>query len=212
MRKKQNKKKVEEGKPVEVKVVEENATRLRVSDIALSTDYEKELEVKLVQHEIECRKPSDQEFFRASPLPEHSWRVLGLKDKQDVGREYVISAGIRDAVLKEFPLLLRKLQLTVVQTLVGQRLLCPVPLGEDKRGQSYSSHRAAFDQAKTKWTRMAHTGFRYNITTCENDRTVDWKAFPSPEEILTQALADHLIETLDHPVLEKLRGKVSDDE
>jgi hypothetical protein len=50
---------------------------------------------------------------------------------------------------------------------------------------------------------------KYDVTTIDNLKAVIWESFPPMTDMLRQALADgRLIDSLDHPVLRKLRGDI----
>jgi hypothetical protein len=53
---------------------------------------------------------------------------------------------------------------------------------------------------------MAPGRGQYDIITVNNHKTVDWDSFPPFREILRQAAAERLIESMDHPLLRKLAG------
>jgi hypothetical protein len=88
-------------------------------------------------------------------------------------------------------------------------LLWPVPLSEDRGGQWNSSQRSACHQGESRWMNMVAWRGKYDVTTIDNLKAVIWESFPPMTDMLRQALADgRLIDSLDHPVLRKLRGDI----
>lgn len=100
--------------------------------------------------------------------------------------------------------------LVLAQTLVGTGLAWPVPLAEDRGGKWHSTERAACEQGKSRWTIMASDSSRgqYEIGEANNPKQVNWESFPPFADILRRAYSDRLIDSLDHPLLNKLRGKI----
>jgi hypothetical protein len=177
--------------------------------LGISTEYAAAINEQ-TSTKPEGRRPNEQEYFRVSPLPEHRLPVASIADKQDNGKVYIISGPILDAVKAEFPRLVRAVLIVTAQTLIGTILAWPVPLAEDRGGKWNSQQRVASEQGKMMWTNMAsnHSRAQYDISTVDNPKEVDWKSFPPFAEILRQAFSERLIDSIDHPLLKKLRGKI----
>jgi hypothetical protein len=178
-------------------------------NLGISTDYAAAINAQTSAKPFELRKPNDQEFFRTSPRENHHLPVVSITDKQEMGRVYIVSGALREAVMAEFPRAVRATDLVLTQILAGASLVWPVPRAEDRGGKWHSSQRAACDQGKTRWTNMAAGRGLYEITTVNNQKEVDWDQFPPFREIIRQAAGEgRLIDSLDHSLLKKLRGEV----
>jgi hypothetical protein len=175
-------------------------------NLGISTDYAAAINARASSKPFELRKPNDQEFFRTSPREHQCVDVVAIADKQDMGRVYVVSGAIRDAVSHRFSKSVRATRLVLTVTLVGNALVWPVPQAEDRGGQWNSSQREASLAGLSKWTNMASGRGRYEVNTVDNPKTVDWDNFPPFREILRQACAERFIDSLDHGLLRKLAG------
>lgn len=179
-------------------------------NLGIPTEYAASINAKASAKGAELLRPNDQEYFRVSPLPNHHLTTISITDKQDKGKKYLIDGRIRDQVVQEFPKAVGAVELMVTQTLVGAILVWPVPLAEDRGGRWNSTQRQASEQGKRQWTMMASNSSRaeYEIRHVDNPKVVDWETLPPFNEILRQAASELLVATLDHPLLQKLRGQI----
>ena len=157
---------------------------------------------------FELRAPNEQEFFRTSPQKNHHLVVGSIADKQDMGRVYIVSGVLLEEVKLKFPKAVRAVELVLTQILAGASLVWPVPLAEDRGGKWNSTQRAACEQGKTRWTNKTSGRGEYDILTVNNPKEVDWDSFPPFRDILRQAASERLIDSLEHPLLKKLRGEI----
>ena len=125
-----------------------------------------------------------------------------------MSRVYVVAGVLVDELKMRFPKAIRGFELVLTQTLVGTALLWPVPLAEDRGGKWNSTQRTACAEGVTRWTNMVSGRGQYDLERINNPKVVDWKLFPPMREILRQACSERLIDSLDHPLLRKLRGEV----
>jgi hypothetical protein len=177
-------------------------------NLGISTDYAAAINAKASTKPFELRAPNDQEFFRTSPRENHHLVVGSIADKQDMGKVYIVSGVLLEEVKLKFPKAVRAVKLVLAQTLAGTSLVWPVPLAEDRGGKWNSTQRAACDQGKTRWTNKTSGRGEYDIVTVNNPKEVDWDFFPPFRDILRQAASEHLIDSLEHPLLKKLRGEI----
>jgi len=178
-------------------------------NLGISTDYAAAISAQASTKPVELRKPNDQEFFRTSPHPHQRLLVGGIQDKQDMSKLYVVHGSIIDEVRARFPKHVRTYEIVLTQSLVGAANLWGVPLSEDRGGSWNSTQREACFKGQSHWTNMASGRGKYDVTTINNSREVDWNSFPPTGEILRQALSDgRLIEAMDHPLLRKLGGEI----
>ncbi len=177
-------------------------------NLGISTDYAAAINLAASAKPFEFRKPNEQEYFRVSPREVHHLVVGAILDKQAMGRVYVVSPELLPEVKREFPKHLRAVDLFVAQTLFGASLVWPVPPADGRGGKWNSSHRTGCHSGKSRWTNMAAGNNQYDIATVDDPKEVDWDAMPPFKTILREALAERFIDSLDHPLLKKLRGQV----
>jgi hypothetical protein len=175
-------------------------------NLGIPSSYAAAINAQSSSKPYELRKPNDQEYFRTSAVESHCVRVGAIADKQDMGRVYVVSGAVLDEVIKRFPKSVRGVELVLTMSLVGVAFVWPVPLAEDRGGQWNSTQRDAKKSGVDIWTNMAPGRGRYDLTTVNNPKAVDWAAFPPFREILRQACAERFIDSLDHLLLRKLAG------
>jgi hypothetical protein len=176
--------------------------------LGISTDYAAAINARASTKAFELRKPNDQEFVRTSPRKEHHLVVGSIADKQDMSRIYVVSGALLAEVKTKYPKAVRGVELIVAQTLAGAPILWPVPLAEDRGGKWNSTQRAACHQAESRWTNLVSGRGQYDCQSVDNPREVDWDALPAFREILEQAVSERFIDSMDHPLLRKLRGEI----
>ncbi len=178
-------------------------------NLGISTDYAAAINTQASTKPIELRKPNEQEFFRTSPHKHPRLIVGGIIDKQDMSKLYVVLPSLLDEVRVRFPKHLRIHELVLTQTQAGAVMLWGVPQGEDRGGSWNSTKRDACHKGESRWTNMSSGRGQYDVTTIDNPREVDWASFPPMSEILRQALSEgRLIDSMDHPLLKKLRGEI----
>ena len=177
-------------------------------NLGISTDYAAAINAKASTKPFELRAPNDQEFFRTSPRENHHLVVGSIADKQDMGKVYIVSGVLLEEVKLKFPKAVRAVELVLTQILVGASLVWPVPLAEDRGGKWNSTQRAACAQGKTRWTNKTSGRGEYDILPVDNPKVVDWDSFPPFRDILRQAASERLIDSLEHPLLKKLRGEI----
>ena len=177
-------------------------------NLGISTDFAAAINARASTKAFELRKPNDQEFVRTSTRQDHHLVVGAIADKQDMSRIYVVSGALLADVKVRYPKAVRGVELVVTQSLAAAPILWPVPLAEDRGGKWNSSQRAACDQAKSRWTNLVSGRGQYDCQSVDNPREVDWDALPTFREILEQAVSERLIDSMDHPLLRKLRGEI----
>jgi hypothetical protein len=175
-------------------------------NLGISTDYAAAINVKPSAKPFELRKPNDQEYFRSSPRKDHHLVVGSIADKQDMGKIYLVTPTLLDAVKFAFPRAVRAVELVLAQSMMGVSIVWPVPLAEDRGGKWNSSQRVVCEESKKKWTNLVSGQGQYDSEPINNPRVVDWDAFPPFRDVLRQAASERLIDSLDHPLLKKLRG------
>lgn len=174
--------------------------------LRLNQNFTKLAEVKRELLTIPVRKPNRQDFIRVHPDDSYhiETAVLELKEDREI---YLVSQELRPELYQE---IIPKVLFTYInkQGVLG---VWPVRLpGEDGKLDQWNTSALEIAQlAKTKWLRVVS-----NMSLGAYEAFIATGDFPEPEfpnmrfeEILKIAFRDKFITTLDHPVVERLRGK-----
>lgn len=180
-----------------------------LSNIAVSSVTSEDLGVEKPILVIPVDKPNRQSFFRVHPDPAFGADVRIIK--LEAAREtYLVTKKVWPSIPGETKLV----RLIPYITREGGLGLWPVPLLDEYLGKKDNNWaitaRAAAEYAETKWVRMsANTQLgRYDVVTSDNIPDPIWPEITF-REILEKAFGnDHLIDSLDHPVIRQLQGDV----
>jgi hypothetical protein len=156
---------------------------------------------------VPVRKPSRHEFFRVHPDPAMALTTGVFIDREE--REvYFVAPDLRGEMAGEW----RPMMLVTVTTRQNVTLLWPVPLPDEtgRRNEWATSARQACEQAKSHWVRLvpdlALGAYRIYLSEGKLSEP-DW-----PDKSLTELLAlgfkDRIVDSVDHPVIRRLRGLV----
>jgi hypothetical protein len=157
--------------------------------------------------QIGRRKPQKQEYVRTHPILRFEGAaILQLKDDNEY---YFVAPHVAHELLDEC--FLATLVLTITKQ--GNCFMWPLRLPDPITGRLDSWNRSALvaeQQARTRWTRMIS-----NKDLQLYDRMLGSKKLAAPMfpqltigECLRIAFAEYLIDSLDHPVVRRLRGEV----
>ncbi len=177
--------------------------------LRISPDFAAGLGVKKATLTVPVRKPSKEWWVQTHP--EDSYRlqtaVLELKEEREV---YLVAPELRPELATESTFV-PKILFTAM-TRQGVLFLWPIRLpGPDGKLDEWNrSALEAATMASDRWVRVAanmHLG-AYEVFTASADLPdPDWPDTPF-SELLRVAFRDHYIESLDHPVLKRLRGEM----
>jgi len=180
-----------------------DALKLSFEDAGL-TDVTEEVLMR-----VPVRKPMKHEYFRVRPGVENCFTTMVYEDKQT--REFYFVA----------PAMISKLRMigdvsvaTLVQFMTKQKVLgiFPLKIGTDSNVRTgwQDTALAAADLAKTSWVRMqadmALAGYRVMKAKGELGEP-EWPAVPF-NELLDIAFKDRVIASEDHPIFNKLLGRI----
>lgn len=165
--------------------------------------------VKKLLTVVPVKKPSKEWFVRTHPDTGKyclDALVLELKEESEV---YLIPPALRDALSTETCVHVKRLRLGVNRQ--GDLFIWPIRLpGVDGKSDPWNeSALEAADRAATQWVRLAsNRRLGAYETTVENISDAPrWPDMPF-NELLRIAFKGRVIDTLDHPVLRRLRGEV----
>ena len=165
---------------------------------------------KVVLVNVPVKKPANNVYFRVCPEPDWSLDasvVIGDGGSDDF---YFVTPRM----LNHHTMLprLRKVTIATVYSWPGGALsLWPVPMVEETRIACWTSARAAYDLAKTKWVQLVwNADIRdYDVVTAEGiNMEPVWPADKTFQDLLRLGFADRIIDTENHPYVLRLRGLV----
>jgi hypothetical protein len=179
-----------------------------LAKLRLPQDFAATLGVKKALLHVPVRKPDRHWFIRVHPDPAYRLDcfIIELKDENEA---YIVLNDIYSYVAEEA---VAKTIFTAINR-SGTPFLWPIRLpGPDGRQDDWNkTAHAAAELAMTKWLRVAsdRTAGCYQIfeATAANLSEPEWPAEPFAH-LLKIAFKDRLIDTLDHPVLRRLRGEL----
>jgi hypothetical protein len=179
-----------------------NPTKLR-----LSQSFAETAGVKKLLSTVPVRKPSPQDFVRVHPDPAYreNFPIIELKDERE---EYIVVADLVPLLIGEF---VSKTLFTAINR-QGTVFFWPVrlPSPDGKNLDWWRSSREAAELAMTAWVRI-----RANMNLGAYDIFQAEGVIADPEwpqlgfwELIKIAFRDHLIDRIDHPVIQRLRGQL----
>ncbi len=161
--------------------------------------------VRRVITRVPVRKPGNQEFFRIHP--DERYRLdTGTIDLRDERESYLVDRRLREELADE----IRAVRLYTCISRAGAIFLWAVPLpGPDgRRNGWHDSAHAAAELAMTQWTRI-----KADMSAGQYETSVAAAEIAEPgwpeltfNELLRLAFRDAFIDTVDHPVVQRLRG------
>ena len=188
------------------KVVDQAKGDFDISRLRLSQDFHQEVGVKKILISVPVRKPSKQEFFRVHPGKDMYLQTLILEDSHE-GESYLVDPSLWGGLVGE--LVPKALYLTI--NTYGTVSIWPLRLpGENGRGDRWCmTALEAAEIAKSQWIRlranMILKAYEVYIATGYIDEP-QWPDLGFPE-IIKIAFKERYVDTIDHPVLKRLRGE-----
>ncbi|MBS0289750.1 MAG: hypothetical protein JSS07_06930 [Proteobacteria bacterium] len=188
------------------KLKTESSFGLDISRLRLSQDFS-DIGVKKVINTIPIRRPNKQEFVRVHPNEEYRLATAVLELKEE-GETYVVDSEIIGEIHLEIT---PKILLTTINR-QGVLSLWPITLpGEDGRSNEWNrSALSAASRAESRWVRVRANMSLGAYEIYEAPSGISEPEWPelSFQEILNIAFKDRLINSLQHPVLRRLRGEI----
>jgi hypothetical protein len=189
-----------EGKSVSANNIFADLDALRLSPDAAAVAGTSEI----LSH-VPIRKPNRHEFFRTRSEPEF-WFGTGIFEDKEEREVFFVTPGMREALVGE----IKPVLLVPAMTRQGVLLLWPLKLPTDGPGRSWAeTARQAAELAKAKWVRLVpDMGLGgYRIFMAEGSLPEpEWPHKPL-DEILQIAFRDRIVDSENHPVVRRLRGR-----
>lgn len=179
---------------------------LDLQKLTLPQDFQNMSGTQKLWTHIPVRKPSRTEFFRVFDNDEFSIRtaIIELKEENET---YLIEPNLY-AELLDFAV---PVQIATVMTRHGGLLLWPVKLPQERKNAWHDTALKAMELAKTSWICMrADMPSRcYSILKAVAD--IPDPIWPVGElsfkQMLELGFRDFYVDTLDHPLVDRLMGK-----
>jgi len=158
---------------------------------------------------VPVRRPSKEAFFRTHPDPAFQFNTMLLELKDDSRDTYLVKRELWQELAGE-PAVAPKLLITAV-TKQGTLTLWPIRIpGSDGRIDYWNaSALEAAEIAKTKWIRLVSDralGAYVPHEAIEQNGEPKWPG-ETFDQIIKIAFRNRVIDSLDHPVLRRLRGE-----
>jgi hypothetical protein len=187
---------------------EKNSVPCDLSSFRLSQDFSLEGGIKPVLGVVPVRKPDKQEFFRVHP--DQAWKLgpAGVIELRATKEVYLVTGKAAENIRDLFA---TKIIFTAV-TRHGQIFLWPVffPNQNGRQNNWHVSALAAAQKAQTSWIRV-----QANMALGQYDIAQATGILSEPEwpkigfdELVLLAFKDHIIDSVNHPVIRELRGQI----
>ncbi|NJL24307.1 MAG: hypothetical protein HC902_03450 [Calothrix sp. SM1_5_4] len=181
-------------------------SKFGLEELRLSQDFDDGGGEKVITT-ISVRKPNPQEYVRVHPGSEFSLPTLLLEHK--VTREhYLVASELRTALQQE--VVPKTLQLAINRQ--GETLLWPIrlPQTDGRLDRWNQSARVAPRKPRTVWIRLVSNlrlGY-YEVFAAKGE--LEEPVWPelNLEQVVEIAFADRYIDTMDHPVIRELEGRL----
>jgi len=178
------------------------------ASLRLDQSYVETAGVRKLLTTVPVRKPNRQDFVRVNPNPAYRLSPAAIIEVKDDREVYLLHPRIVADLPDEFV----PATLFTAITRQGVPFIWPVKLpGPDgKHNEWHRSATEAAERAMTKWIRltanMSLGAYEiFEATGVLSEPT--WPDLPF-QEILRVAFRDRFVETLDHPLIQRLKGKV----
>ena len=177
-----------------------------LGSLALSQSFTETAGVRKLLTTVPVRRPNPQDFVRVHPSPDFRRDLLMLELRDD-REQYVVRPELAVELSGE----------TVMRTVFtaisrqGVTFLWPVTIAPDgKTNDWWRSGREAAELATTRWVRMKANMSLGAYELFEAEGVMAEPEWPEVtfQELIKVAFRDRLIDSVEHPVVKRLRGLV----
>jgi hypothetical protein len=172
--------------------------------LALGQDFVTMVGTKKEVMRVPIQRPTSQVFF--SPHPDPKWRIqVAVIELREDRENYLVVPALLEELQSEWV----PKTLVACQTRQGAHFFWPIRLpGQDGRIDTWNE--AAMRIASTygnRWIRLMSNKDVGAYDVVEPITPFPAPTWPdSPDELMAKAFRDRVIDTLDHPVVKRLRG------
>jgi hypothetical protein len=174
-------------------------------NLRLDQSFTETVSVKKLFTTIPVRKPGRQVFFRVHPDPAYRemFPIIDLKDDRE---EYIVASGMVSDLATELVHKQLCLAITRQGTVFFLPLRFPGPDGKDM--EWWKSLREHAKRAQEHWVRVIPNQELGAYEALQAADTLSDPEWPDLKfwDLIKIAFKDHLITSLDHPVVKRLRG------
>jgi hypothetical protein len=176
--------------------------------LRLSQSFADTVGVRKLLTTVPVRKPGRQDFVRVHPDPSYRLTPAATIEVKEDREVYLITPKMAQALPGEFA------TVTLLTTINRQGVLhlWPVkqPGPDGKHNEWHRSAAEAAERAMKKWVRVTASMSlgAYEIFEASGDLPEPVWPDISFEEILKIAFRDHIVNSLDHPLVQRLQGVV----
>ena len=180
----------------------------QLESLRLDQSFADQVGVKKLLTTVPVRKPNRQDFVRVHPNPAYRLAPTALIEVKDDRETFLVPPAMAIELPGEFVV-------ATIYTAINRQgvlHLWPVKLpgADGKHNEWHRSAAEAAELAMDRWVRIkAHMALgAYEIEEAIGDLpNPTWPDLPF-SEILRIAFRDHIIDSFDHPVVQRLRGAV----
>ncbi|MBQ0721697.1 MAG: hypothetical protein KBT88_16165 [Gammaproteobacteria bacterium] len=186
--------------------VEKSAGSFSLESIRVDQNFGKKAGITKQPKKVKVRKPSKQDFFRTHP-DRKTWIHARVIELEATGEVFLIASKIEAQIRDQSrPVIL----VPVIDRygLVSIWALKLPPEGCPPMGWHVSSMEAA-ELAQWNWVKMQAVGKSYlNSVATGIEDDPEWPEPFNLEALIQEAFADRFIDSVNHPVVRRLRGLV----
>lgn len=176
--------------------------------LRLSQSFADTVGVKKLLTTVPVRKPGRQDFVRVHPDPAYRLTPAAVIELKEDRETYLVRPDIAQQLPGEFNVV--TLHTTINRQ--GVLHLWPVkhPGPDGKHNEWHRSAAEAADRAMKKWVRVTASMSLGAYEIFEANGNLPDPVWPdiSFEEILKIAFRDHIVDSVDHPLVQRLQGVV----
>jgi hypothetical protein len=155
-------------------------------------------------------KPGPQTFFRVHPSPDYRRAFKMVEIKDDDREEYIVMPAFEEELSGE--IVIKMIYTTIDRH--GTIRLWParLPHEDDRKSMRwYTSAHEAAETAMGRWIRLKanmHDGAYETLIAESEIPEPNWRELPSFGDVLPRAFGNRVIDSIDHPAIKHLRGKL----
>jgi len=182
-------------------------SKFDLNELRLPANYGATFGVKKVLNSVSVGKPNKAQFFRIHASQEMTFLAMILEQKE-TRETYLVRPDVADQIAE----LVRAVQLLVGVDRQGNAFLVPVTLPglDGRRNKWHESLAQACELAKAKWIRIAaNMGVgAYDVFEAQAElMPPEWPEY-GLDQMIEVAFRGKIVESLDHPVVRSLLGRV----
>lgn len=176
-------------------------------NLRLSQSFAETVGVKKLLTTIPVRKPNPQDFVRVHPDPafRENFPIIELKEERE---EYIVTAGLVPELVGEFVQKTLFFAVNRQGTFFFWPVRLPPPDGKDM--EWWRSAREAAERATKNWVRVKANMSNGAYDIYEAKMTITDPEWPQLGfwDLIRIAFRSYLIDSIDHPVIKRLRAQV----